>query len=199
MRIEIISGSPRENSVTNRLVLFLEKFLNSHSDHEIGLIDLRDHVLPHIQNVFRSADDAPAEYRHLAERMFAADAYIIVTPEYNGSYSPAMQNLFDHFPKRQRKVFGLATGSPGALGGMRAAMQLQQFVMALFGIASPHMLITPMIDKKFDEEGNLLDPAFQKSIDNFISEFLWLSESLNRSDARTEGNARTTSSRNLAS
>ena len=178
MRIEIISGSPRENSVTNRIALHLEGVLARSTDHEIGLIDLRDHVLPHIQKVFQTADDAPSEHRLLAERMFAADAYIIVTPEYNGSYSPAMQNLFDHFPKRQRKVFGLATGSPGALGGMRAAMQLQQFVMALFGIPSPHMLVTPQVDKKFDAEGNLLDPSFQKSIDNFVNEFLWLAEAV---------------------
>ncbi len=89
-----------------------------------------------------------------------------------------MQNLFDHFPKQHHKVFGLATASPGALGGLRAAMQLQQFVMALFGIASPYMLITPQIDKKFDAEGHLIDPSFQKSIDIFVKEFLWLAEKL---------------------
>ena len=178
MRIEIISGSPRENSVTNRIALHLEGLLARSTDHEVGLIDLRDHVLPHIQKVFQTVDDAPSEHKLLAERMLTADAYIIVTPEYNGSYSPAMQNLFDHFPKRQRRVFGLATGSPGALGGIRAAMQVQQFVMALFGIASPHMLITPQVDKKFNAEGNLRDESFQKSIDNFVTELLWLAEAI---------------------
>ncbi len=178
MRIEIISGSPRENSLTHRVALHLEKVLSESTDHEIGLVDLRDHVLPHIQSVFTSADAAPAEHKQLAERMFAADAYIIVTPEYNGSYSPAMQNLFDHFPKQQRKAFGLVTASPGAMGGMRAAMQLQQFVFALFGVGSPYMLITPNVDKKFDEKGNLLDAGFKKSIDVFINEYLWLAEKI---------------------
>ena len=178
MRIEIISGSPRENSLTHRVALHLEKVLSESTDHEIGLVDLRDHVLPHIQSVFTSPDAAPAEHKQLAERMFAADAYIIVTPEYNGSYSPAMQNLFDHFPKQQRKAFGLVTASPGAMGGMRAAMQLQQFVFALFGVGSPYMLITPNVDKKFDEKGNLLDAGFKKSIDVFINEYLWLAEKI---------------------
>lgn len=178
MHIEIISGSPRQNSTTSRLAVFLERELSESTDHQVGLIDLRDHVLPHVQDVYATAAEAPAQHRLLAERMLSADAFIIVTPEYNGSYSPAMQNLFDHFPKRQRKVFGLATASPGSLGGLRAAMQLQQFVMALFGIASPHMLITPFVDKKFDGEGNLLDPSFQKNVDNFLKEFLWLAEAL---------------------
>ena len=178
MRIEIVSGSPRHNSVTRRLALYLEKKLAEYPDHEVGLIDLRDHQLPLVQKVFTSAHEVPEEHRELAVRMFNADAFIIVTPEYNGSYSPAMQNMFDHFPKQHHKVFGLATASPGALGGIRAAMQLQQFVMALFGIPSPYMLITPQIDKKFDADGNLTDPTFQKSIDTFVKEFLWLSEKL---------------------
>ena len=114
----------------------------------------------------------------MGERMFAAEAFIIVTPEYNGSYSPAIQNMFDHFPKQHHKVFGLVTASPGALGGMRAAMQLQQFIMALFGIPSPYMLITPHVEKKFDAEGKLIDPAFQKTIDTFVTEYLWLAEHL---------------------
>jgi hypothetical protein len=38
------------------------------------------------------------------------------------------------------------------------------------------MLITPGVDKKFDAEGNLIDPGFQKNIDVFLKEFLWLAE-----------------------
>jgi hypothetical protein len=38
------------------------------------------------------------------------------------------------------------------------------------------MLITPFVDKKFDEEGNLIDESFHKNIDIFLNEFLWLAE-----------------------
>ncbi|MDB5250850.1 MAG: NAD(P)H-dependent oxidoreductase [Flaviaesturariibacter sp.] len=178
MKIEIISGSPRENSLTNRLALHLQSVLRASTDHEVGVLDVREHSLPPINAVITSPEHAPEGRRELAERMFAADAFIIVTPEYNGSYSPAMQNLFDHFPKQHRKPFGLVTGSPGALGGIRAAMQLQQFVMALFGIPSPYMLVTPGVDKKFDEAGALLDPLFEKSVNTFVAEFLWLAGQL---------------------
>lgn len=178
MRIEIISGSPRQMSSTNRLALHIKKLLEDRTDHGVGILDVRKYPLPLLQKVFTSVNDAPQEFRDLAERMFDADAFIIVTPEYNGSYSPAMQNMFDHFPKQHRKPFGLVTASPGALGGIRAAMQLQQFVMALFGVASPYMLVTPQVDKKFDAEGNLVDPSFQNAIDTFINEYLWLAEKL---------------------
>jgi chromate reductase, NAD(P)H dehydrogenase (quinone) len=176
MKIEILSGSPRRNSTTFRVALHLQRALQEKTEHEIGLIDLRQHSLPPLQEVFLAPHLAPERYQPLAKRIFEAHAFILVTPEYNGSYTPDLKNLLDHFPKQNHKVFGLATASPGALGGMRAAMQLQQLVFALFGIGSPHMLITPQVDKKFDAEGNLVDTAFQKTIDVFVNEFLWLAE-----------------------
>jgi NAD(P)H-dependent FMN reductase len=175
MNIEIISGSPRVNSVTHRVVLYLKKYLSETTEHTINVIDVRDWEINVLQQeIFRSVDTAPVEFKPLTKLMFEADAFILVTPEYNGSYTPALKSLFDHFPKQSRKPFGIVTASPGALGGMRAALQLQTLVYALFGIGSPHMLITPLVDKKFDENGNLTDASFQKNIDVFVSEFLWL-------------------------
>jgi hypothetical protein len=54
---------------------------------------------------------------------------------------------------------------------------LLQLIPSLFGIvASPYLLIVPTVDKKFDEQGNLLDINFEKSVHNFITELLWLAE-----------------------
>lgn len=180
MNIEIISGSPRRESTTHRVALFLQKQFSEKTDHQIGLIDVREYALPLLQEVYTSVDKAPEQLKPLAERMFAADAFIIVTPEYNGSYAPAMKNLFDHFPKQIHKTFGIATASPGAMGGMRASQQLQLFVNAFFGVCCPFMLITPAVDKKFDAAGNLTDGAFQGNIDTFMHEFLWLAERVDR-------------------
>lgn len=177
MNIEIVSGSPRLNSITNRMVLHLKNYLQQKTPHTINIIDVRDWKLNVLQQeVFRNINATPDKFKPLAQRMFNADAFIIVTPEYNGSYTPAVKNLFDHFPKQSRKPFGIVTASPGQLGGIRAGLQLQTLIYALFGIGSPHMLITPVVDKKFDEQGNLLDDAFQKNIDVFVTEFLWLAE-----------------------
>ena len=178
MKIEIISGSPRLNSITRRVALNLKKWLEVNTDHEVDIIDMKDWKLPAVQTVFVSVDRTPDEFRPLTERIFKANAFILVTPEYNGSYSPAMKNLLDHFPKQHHKPFGIVTASPGALGGIRASQQLLLLIPAMFGIASPYLLIVPAVDKKFDERGNLLDASFEKNIHNFISEFIWLAESI---------------------
>jgi NAD(P)H-dependent FMN reductase len=180
MNIEILSGSPRTNSVTKRVALNLKKWLEQHSDHEIGLINLQDWKLPPVQSVFQSVEKTPEEFKPLSERMFNADAFILVSPEYNGSYSPAMKNLIDHFPKQHHKPFGIVTASPGAMGGIRASQQMQLLINALFGIASPYMLVVPQVDKKFASDGTLLDESFQNNIHNFVTEFLWLAENLNK-------------------
>ena len=179
MNIEIIAGSPRKGSVTFRLAKFLLQYLQEKTDHNVGLIDVREwNLLSLQQEVYSSVARTPEALQPLAKRMFGADAFIMLTPEYNGSYTPAMKNLFDHFPKQPHKTFGIVTASTGALGGIRASQQLQLLINALFGIASPYMLVTPYVDQKFDEDGNLLDELFKKNIDLFVNEFLWLAENL---------------------
>ncbi len=178
MKIEIISGSPRTNSMTRRVALHLKNWLIHNTEHNVDIIDMKDWVVPPVQSVWVTVEKAPLAFQPLAHRVFEADAFILLTPEYNGSYSPALKNLLDHFPKQHHKPFGIVTASPGAMGGMRASQQLLLLVPALFGITSPYMLIVPAVDKKFDADGGLTDESFENSIHNFITEFLWLSEKI---------------------
>lgn len=178
MNIEIIAGSPRNPSLNGRVARFVHKQLQATTSHNVGLIELNKNILPFIQNVWSSVEKAPEEYQSLARRMFEADAFIISSPEYNGAYSPAMKNLFDHFPKQAKKAFGIITSSDGMMGGIRASQQLLQLVPALFGIASPFMLIVPQADKKFNEDSELIAPEFQKNVNDFCREFIWLAEKL---------------------
>jgi NAD(P)H-dependent FMN reductase len=179
MNIEIISASPRKESLTNRVAVFLERQLTERTKHNIGVIDVRQWNVQCLQEeIYSSVESAPEEFKPLAERMLAADAFIIVTPEYNGSYTSALKNLFDHFPKQRRKPFGIVTASPGALGGIRASQQLQLFICALFGVPCPFMLVTPFVDKKFSNDGNLVDETFRPAVNLFLDEYLWLANSL---------------------
>ncbi|HEU4469612.1 MAG TPA: NAD(P)H-dependent oxidoreductase [Flavisolibacter sp.] len=179
MRIVIISGSPRSNSVTHRAALHLFSRLKE-TEHQVDMIDLKTIAFPQLQSVFTSVETTPEPYKAVSELMLGADAFVVLTPEYNGSYSASLKNLLDHYPKQHHKVFSIATATTGALGGVRAALQLQELIYALFGIGSPYMLVIPHVDKKFDAEGRLLDEGFQKSIDTFLREFLWLAEKLSR-------------------
>src|SRR5688572_27705619 len=185
MKIEIISGSPRVATVTKRVAIHLLSKLKQEQDVTVGLIDIRDHQWGAIEKVCESSHTAPSDRSEVVKRIFEADAFVLVTPEYNGSYSPALKNFLDHFPKQTEKVFGIVTASPGAFGGIRAALQVQTLIYGLMGIGSPQMLIVPGVDSKFLEDGTLTDEAFGQSVDVFIERFLWLSRAVAYSRATT--------------
>ncbi|MEK7432545.1 MAG: NADPH-dependent FMN reductase [Cyanobacteriota bacterium] len=176
MNITIISGSPRKASVTKRLGFFLETQLKENKDLNVNHIVISDLELPFIQNVWTDIKDVPDSFKEIYQKLNDSDGFIFVTPEYNGGYSSAMKNLLDYFPKSTyaKKAIGIVTASPGAMGGMRAAMQMQQMILGFWGIPSPHMLIVPSIDKKFDENNNLVDESFSSAISSFLTEYLWL-------------------------
>lgn len=180
MHIEIISGSPRKNSISFRIAKYLQAYIQQHhSSSHVGLIDTRDWNLFDYDAVFSNVETAPVAVQPLVQRMLQADVFIIVTPEYNGTYTSNIKMLFDHFPKQLHKTFGICTSSTGPLGGARATQSLLLFVAALFGIACPQMLIVPAMDKKFNENNELIDVAFEKNVQQFVTEVTWLAQKLN--------------------
>ena len=181
-KIVIISVSPRNGSISNRIAVNLSKRLEKEENLHIDLIDMKESFMPPIQKVWQSKDDVPAEYLDMFTIINEADGFIIVSPEYNGGYSSVMKNFLDYFSKPifKQKAFGIVTGSTGLMGGMRAAQQLVQLSVALFGIVSPTLLVTPQMDKKFDEKGELLDATFEKPIERFLEDYFWLVERLDK-------------------
>ena len=179
MNVTIISGSPRKPNYSHRVAVFLKTELEkNYPQHTYKILDVREFDLPFVQNVWTKKELISAEHSRLGELVWEANAFILVSPEYNGGYSPAMKNLLDHFPKFVHKTFGIVTYSPGMLGGMRAALALQHLVFGIFGIAVPQMLTIPAIDKKIDEAGNATDETLAFSAKTFLQEFVWLSETV---------------------
>lgn len=178
-RVLIISGSPRKESKSVRVIKYLSKVLDSQKDFKTEILDVRDYLLPVFESVFENFDNTSDLYKSLAEKICQSDAYIVISPEYNGSYTSAFQNLHDHFPRQEKKVYSIVTATNGSMGGLRASRQLLLFIIALFGIVSPYMLIIPFVDKKFNESGVLLDETFQPKNEYFLDQFKWLVRKIN--------------------
>lgn len=180
MKITIIAGSPRKESVTVRVAKHLHQhFTTNYPQHEIDWINLQDHSIGFIDKVWSTIADVPDEHKEMAAKIYASDAFVLVTPEYNGSMSSALRNLFDHFPKQTKKVFGIVTASDGAMGGIRAAVAMQNQICAWFGIPCPQMLVIGNMAQRFDADGQLIDAKFSNNVLNFATEFTWLAEAVN--------------------
>ncbi|HLP49854.1 MAG TPA: NAD(P)H-dependent oxidoreductase [Chitinophagales bacterium] len=179
MKITVISGSPRQQSFTVHIAKYLHKHLaEKYPAHEFEFLNLQEAQLPYVEKVWSTINDVPEQFKDAANKVYTADAFVLVTPEYNGSMTSALRNLFDHFPKQVKKTFGIVTASEGAMGGIRAAVGMQNQICGWFGIVCPNMLLIPAMDKKFDKEGNLLDEKFMNNIMTFTNEFTWLAEAV---------------------
>ena len=78
MRIEIISGSPRGNSITNRVALNLKNQIEEKTEHEVNIIDVRENEMPLLQAVFTSVESTPEPFKEVAYMMLNADAFIFI-------------------------------------------------------------------------------------------------------------------------
>jgi NAD(P)H-dependent FMN reductase len=131
------------------------------------------------------ARQAPEPLERLAAIIKPADAYLIVSAEYNHSIPPALSNLLDHFLDEYFwRPSAIACYSPGAFGGVRAAMQLRA-MLAEMGMASiPSLLPFPKVQELLDENGTPQNDRVQKSADRFLSELEWHAEALKAQRAK---------------
>lgn len=180
MHITILSGSTRMNRQSHRVALALEKWINQQGTHTAEVLDLADYNFPLLEEVLHRHPNPPDGLNDFAERIRQSDAHIFVSPEYNGSYTAALKNAVDYLKEREfaRKVIGIASVSTGMLGGIRAALSMQQLVLGISGYPIPQMLTVGQVNQRFDETGNLIDPLFEKNMQNFLDQFTWLAEAV---------------------
>lgn len=178
MKILIVSGSRREDRKSHRLALYLEKTLES-KGYDVELFDTREYEIPLLEDIYSKLKNPHEGLVHLKSLLDHTDHIIVVTPEYNGHFSPAIKNTLDHFkPEYSQKVIGVATASAGKMGGIRASIHMQSYVLALGAYPVPKIGLTPEVQHKFDEKGNVTDESIVPTMDSFLSDFLFLAHAV---------------------
>jgi len=161
MNLLVFLGSRRASSPPNppRLGERVARHLVAEASKafDVELVDpLTLPVEPVFRPVFtRPAVEVPPALAALEARIRRADAYVMVSPEYNHSPSPALTDLLNAFPSSAFafKPSLIATYSSGQWGGARAAMGLRPFLSELGCLPVSAMLHYPHADRVFDTEG----------------------------------------------
>jgi NAD(P)H-dependent FMN reductase len=133
MRIMIIVGSVRPGRIGLPIARWVEQHAQAREDVEVDFVDLAELALP-----LMDEPNHPRlqQYTHphtvaWSERVQAADAIILVTPEYNYSYSPALKNALDYLHREWwRKPVGYVSYG-GVSGGTRGVVALTVVTSAL--------------------------------------------------------------------
>jgi len=179
MKIAIILGSVRKNRKSSHAGFYLESLLGKTEGISPVLLDLQDYSFPVMEERFRNLQDPPEGMAEFSRHLTEADGIIIVSPEYNGSYSGALKNTLDYFKQEYfRKPMAVVTVSDGVMGGVNASHHLLSWILHVKGIASPFKLMVRNVGETFDDAGKLLDEDFAVRANSFVSEFLWLSKAI---------------------
>ena len=142
-------------------------------------------------NVWSSSDPIVAheggDVMKLKQIMYEHPAWIICSPEYNGSYTALLKNTIDWasrpvasdpawtdgYKPFTGKVVGVLSASPGALGGLRSQSHLVPLLLNLHCWVCPQNYALGRAADAFDADGALTNPAHTKNVQAVIDQVLW--------------------------
>lgn len=108
-----------------------------------------------------------------------AEAFFIVTPEYNHSFPGSLKRMLDSELKHYiHKPVAFAGCSSQRWGGVRAIEALVSTVREMGMVATFTDVNFPQIETLFDEKGELLEPAYRKYIESAYAELIWMARTL---------------------
>ena len=129
MKIQIIVGSVRERRIAIKVARWVQRSIEraNYSTVQVELIDLKEWNLP----IFSGSHppltgiyDQPKQ-QQWADKIASGDAVILISPEYNHGYSPALKNALDYLGKEWQGKPAAYIGY-GATNGSRSIDQIRQ-------------------------------------------------------------------------
>lgn len=177
LRIPLLLGTVRPGRRSERVARHVHKAMLARGWDSV-FVDPRDLPLGNLTlRDYEMQKPLPPELQAFAEGMGAADAFVVVTPEYNYGVPGALKNMLDFvFKQWNRKPFGLV-GCGGLSGGLRAIDTLRQVVAGLGAVTVPAHLSVPHVETAFTEAGPV-DPRFDERMAKFLDQVDWYATAL---------------------
>ncbi len=198
IKICVVLGSIREGRFGERPAKWITDELKNWEGVEVELVDLKDYSMP-----FFNAPTSPSmmgkKYQNeivqkWSAKVDGADAFIIVSPEYNHGYSSVLKNALDWLsPEWSRKAVGFV--SYGSASGARAIEQLREVAIELNlvpirkSVHIPWDFIMKTWSNKDISNAELFTPL-RKSMGpdhlaDFVNDLVWTAKALK--EARNKG------------
>lgn len=175
----MILGSVRRGRQSERVARFVMARLARFDGVTATLADLAELDLPVMEERLGRIEPTPPGVAELGAAIAAADAIVIVSPEYNHGYPGALKNALDYYlPQFKRTPVALVTVSGGGHGGVNAWAQLVTVLVYMGAIVLPQTIAVAKVQDAFAPDGTALDPAYEKRTDAMLTELQWLATRL---------------------
>ncbi|MCX4557817.1 NAD(P)H-dependent oxidoreductase [Streptomyces phaeochromogenes] len=158
LRIAVIVGSNREGRFGPVVAEWLLGRIRDRADLAVDVVDTADVHLPTALSYSPSAEVA-AELGKVTPHLAAADAFVVLTPEYNHSFPASLKTLIDwHFHEWRAKPVAFVSYG-GLSGGLRAVEQLRQVFAELHAVTVRDTVSFHNAGASFDDQGRHKDPT----------------------------------------
>lgn len=169
--LPVLLGTNRKKRNSVNPAKWLVGEMQKRPEIETRLFDTGDFAFPHDDYGQEIKDQFP-EWR---DTIIKADGLVIVAPEYNHAYSGALKAVLDLLLKEYiHKAVAFVGVSAGPWGGTRVVEAMVPMVRELGLAATFSDLNFSFVQKTFDADGKLLDPAFEQRAKGFLDELVWM-------------------------
>lgn len=186
----VFAGSTRTGS-WNRKLAQVAADAGEAEGATVTRLDLADFDVP-LYHADLEAKGTPRDVVRLKEIFHAHPAWVVCSPEYNGSYTALLKNTIDWVSSPIKgdpvwssgtkpfagKVVGLLSASPGALGGLRSLGHLAPLLRQLQCWVAPNQYALSKAHEAFDPEGQLVQATARQAVQGVVAEVLWASRRL---------------------
>jgi NAD(P)H-dependent FMN reductase len=180
IQLAVIVGSVRTGRIAPVVAGWLLSQLSRHGQISTDVIDLADLDLPANLD---GGSDTPV-FRKRAE---AADAFIIITPEYNHGYPGALKTAIDTAREEwQAKPVGFVSYG-GVAGGLRSVEQLRLVFAELHAVTVRQVVSFHWVHDLFDGDGQLRDAgAANAAAQAMLAQLSWWACALRKARAENQ-------------
>ncbi|HQU07537.1 MAG: hypothetical protein B7X04_00115 [Parcubacteria group bacterium 21-54-25] len=185
LNIKIILGSTRQGRTSEKVLPWIQNVLADEEGMVFEALDLRDYPMPFYDEPVSPSQVADGKYpndvvRTWAKKIDEADAFLIITPEYNHAPPAVLKNALDSvYAEWNNKAVGFV--SYGSVGGARAVEQLRPVATELQMMPVRVALHIPAPWNLMDESGSFktgaLDP-YASALKNLATQLRWWGNAL---------------------
>ncbi len=180
----VFAGSTRAQSFNRQLAASAAQMAEAEGA-QVTRLELGDFDVP-MYNADLEAGGTPRDVVRLKEIFHAHPAWLICSPEYNGSYTALLKNTIDWVSSPIKgdpqwssgtkpfagKVAGLLSASPGALGGLRSLSHLTPLLLNLQCWVAPRQFALSRAGEAFDPNGQLSAESNRQALHGVVQQVL---------------------------
>ena len=180
LRILVFSASLRNGSLNTQLAELAASVIEKNGG-TVDFANMSEFDCPSFNADLEKDDFHPEGAEELKNRILANDAFIISSPEYNGSMPGTIKNVIDWVSRFRPQPFNerhamLMSASPSMAGGNKGLWSLRIPLEHLGCRVYPNMFSLAMAHKAFTPEGKISDDTLAQRFEKNLVAFMALVE-----------------------